>query len=120
MRLLANENIPIASVALLRSEAHDVRSVAEDCPGEKDPAIVAMAAAEDRIIITFDRDYGELIFRGLTPIPAGVIYLRFFPISADEPGVVVQRVIQQPDINVIGQFTVVSRDHIRQRSLPPR
>ncbi len=62
MRLLANENFPTSSVDLLRRAQHDVSSIAEESPGIKDDAVLARAVQQERLILTFDRDYGELIF----------------------------------------------------------
>ncbi len=76
MRLLINENIPLASVAVLRKAGHDVGSVTEDSPGISDETVMQRAHAEDRIVVTFDRDYGELVFRRRLPTPGGVLYLR--------------------------------------------
>ncbi len=60
---LADENFPIASVRLLRKSGLDVVAVIEESPGISDAAILQRAEHERRIILTFDRDYGELIFR---------------------------------------------------------
>jgi predicted nuclease of predicted toxin-antitoxin system len=79
MRFLANENFPLESVRSLRAAGHDVAAVIEDSPGAKDHEVLARAAREERIILTFDRDYGELIYRLKHPAPAGIIYLRFAP-----------------------------------------
>ncbi len=62
-------------------------SIVEDSPGIKDSEVVARAAREHRVILTFDRDYGELIFRfRQVAFPSGVIYFRYRPHSPEEPG----------------------------------
>ena len=86
MRFLANENFPLGSVELLRAAGHDVAAIIEDTPGATDTDVLAQAAQEARMILTFDRDYGELIYRRRLPIPTGVIYLRFDPMTPREPG----------------------------------
>ncbi|WP_051084275.1 DUF5615 family PIN-like protein [Segetibacter koreensis] len=63
MKLLANENFPKASVLLLRSLGYDVTSIGEDSPSISDRSVMQIAEAEQRIIQTFDRDYGELIYK---------------------------------------------------------
>lgn len=118
MRLLANENVPIPSVVLLRAAGHDVVSIAEVEPAALDPSVIERAVRDDRFILTFDRDYGDLIFRQRVPPPPGVIYLRFIPTSPEEPATLVQQVFAQPDIALEGRFTVVSRREIRQRDFP--
>lgn len=60
--LLANENIPFASIKELRSEGFDILTIAESYRGESDRKVLSVCADEQRSLITFDRDYGELIF----------------------------------------------------------
>ncbi len=87
MKLLVNENVPLASVGHLREAGHDVLSITELSPGIPDTEVMQIAHNEQRIILTFDRDYGELVFRRRLPLPAGVIYLRFVPQTPSEPAV---------------------------------
>ena len=76
MKLLANENFPLASTNFLRENGHDVVAIGVDFAGFTDPAVIALANSQSRTIVTFDADYGELIFKyGLKP-EKGVIYLR--------------------------------------------
>ncbi len=93
MRLLANENIPLVSVRILRETGHDVVSITERSPGILDEAVMEIGHTEQRIIITFDRDYGELVFRRRLPAPAGVLYLRFLPMLPLEPAEYVAQLI---------------------------
>jgi predicted nuclease of predicted toxin-antitoxin system len=72
MWFLANENFPLPSVRLLRQAGYDVASVTEDSPGIEDSEVLTRAANEQRVVITFDRDYGELIYRLRLPSPTGV------------------------------------------------
>ncbi len=60
MRLLVNENFPLLSVKLIRQAGYDIASITEDCPGIEDIEVLTRAVNEQRIILTFDRDYGEL------------------------------------------------------------
>ena len=63
MRFLANENFPLPSVRLLREAGHDVVSISEETPGITDSQVLSRAVSEQRIILTFDRDYGVMIYR---------------------------------------------------------
>ena len=56
MRLLADENFPKPVVDALRAEGHDVLWVRTDCPGWRDLAILELAEAEARIVLTVDRN----------------------------------------------------------------
>ena len=118
MRLLANENFPLASVRSLRAAGHDVAAIIEDTPGTTDAEVLAQAAREARIVLTFDRDYGELIYRQRLPGPSGVIYLRFDPITPQEPGEHVLALLRAVEVTLEGKFTVVERARLRQRPLP--
>jgi predicted nuclease of predicted toxin-antitoxin system len=118
MRFLANENIPMPSVRHLRQAGHDVAAIVEDSPGISDRDILARAASEQRYILTFDRDYGELIYRRGLPPPPGVIYFRFNPLTPTELAEHHILLIGQPSIALHGQFNVVERKALRQRPLP--
>lgn len=79
MNFLTNENSPRHSIKLLRNAGYDVASVIEDTPGAKDHDVLKRAHAENRIVLTFDRDYGELIYKHKLLIPDGVVYFHFDP-----------------------------------------
>jgi predicted nuclease of predicted toxin-antitoxin system len=63
MRFLANENIPPSAIRRLREAWHDVLSARESMVGSADDVILRRAAADQRILLTFDKDVGELAFR---------------------------------------------------------
>lgn len=116
MKLLANENIPLKTVEALRSAGEDVLSVTESSPGIADAEVLRLASAQGRVIITFDRDYGDLVFgRGLPP-PAGVLYLRFVPKSPRELAAYVID-LKASGVQLEGRFTSASRKGIRQRPM---
>lgn len=116
MQFLANENFPIAGVLHLRAAGQDVAAVIQETPGARDSEVLQRAAAEARVILTFDRDYGELIYRYRLPVPAGVVYFRYDPLSPKEPAEHLIRLLTVVDL--LHKYTVVERDRIRQRPLP--
>ncbi len=63
MRFLANENFPADAVSALRDQEHDVAWIRTDSPGISDLEVLDRAQREDRILITFDKDFGEPAFR---------------------------------------------------------
>lgn len=117
MRFLANENFPLASVNQMRRAGHDIAATVEDSPGAKDPEVLARAVREGRVVLTFDRDYGELIYRLGLPRPAGVVYFRFDPVAPEEPAEHLLRLLIVTDVSLEGRFTVAERGHLRQRPL---
>jgi predicted nuclease of predicted toxin-antitoxin system len=118
MRLLANENFPLVSVRLLRRAGYDIVSITEDSPGAKDIDILARAAQERRIILTFDRDYGELVYRLKQANPPGIVYFRFDPTSPEEPAEHFLKLLAVKGLSLEEKFTVTERGQIRQRPLP--
>ena len=112
MKFLANENIPQASVKKLQDEGFDVVSVSENFPSIKDETVILFASMEDRIIITFDRDYGELIFKHNLKHSAGVIYLRIQNFQPDEPAEILLNLFKT-ELKFEGFFTVISENNIR-------
>ena len=116
LKLLANENVPLASVRALRDLGQDVASISEDSPGVSDEEVVRRARAENRTIVTFDRDYGRLAFhRGVFP-PVGVLYLRFSPNEPTEAAGFAARLMAD-GVELQGRFTTADRVRIRQRIL---
>ncbi len=117
MRFLADENVPLPSIRLLREAGLDIEAVGELAPGAPDVQVLSQAASSGRILITFDRDFGELIYSRNAPVPRGVIYVRVLPASPEEPAQLLQDLIAMPDIQLLDRFTVLERERVRQRPL---
>src|SRR5450432_4041831 len=90
MKLLANENFPLKSVAYLKGKGFDIKAIGVDNPSIKDSEVMDIAIQEQRLILTFDRDYGELIFKHNYRPEKGVIYLRLDEFLPDEPGQLIE------------------------------
>jgi predicted nuclease of predicted toxin-antitoxin system len=119
MRLLANENFPLKSVHVLRAAGFDVKVVGVEFPGIADQEVMEVAIREERTILTFDRHYGELIFReGYRP-PLGVIYLRWQRFGPEDPGRYLAGLLKDTDIDFAHALTVIDEDTIRQRRYAP-
>lgn len=88
----------------------------EETPGINDRDVLFRAQKEARIVLTLDRDYGELIYRYKFSVP-GIIYFRFHPITPEEPAEQLQKLFNMRKVELFGKFTVIERGNIRQRSL---
>ena len=78
MNLLADECCDALLVHGLRSDRHDVLYVKETAPGADDQTVVQLATSQQRILLTEDKDFGELVVR--LKVPAyGVVLLRINP-----------------------------------------
>lgn len=83
MRILANENLPSRLIEALRAREHDVVWARTEMPGASDRAMVARAQKEGRIIITQDKDFGELAFRLGLLGPCGIVLVRVSPLGPE-------------------------------------
>jgi predicted nuclease of predicted toxin-antitoxin system len=116
--MLANENFPGDAIAALRQRGHDVAWTRTDTPGSSDRQVLARAETEDRILITFDKDFGELAFRAKLPASSGIILFRISaPSSAHIARVAVAALESRTDW--AGHFAVIEDTRIRMTPLPP-
>ena len=75
MKLLADQNIPATVCKALAEEGFDVLSINDVSPGATDREVVTLAEKEQRIILTFDKDFGGLInFRGVHMLTSMIIH----------------------------------------------
>lgn len=117
MKFLADENFPRPALVALRKAGWDVFSIAEEHPGVPDEDVAAICADPGRILLTFDKDFGELVFRRGLPAGSGVVLFRIPPDSPEKAAEVVLALVQsQPDL--AGLYCVVTRDRIRIRIRP--
>jgi len=116
MRVCANENIPEDCVIRLRQSGYDVLWIRETSPGCSDLGVIDRALAEDRLLITFDKDFGDLVFRRGAKASRGLVLLR---ISQASSIVVAQRVaaVLASRDDWAGHFSVVDDFTIRMRRL---
>ena len=112
MKFLADENIGLSVVQPLRNLGVDIKSISEISPGISDPDVLNLADNENRILITTDKDFGELVYlKKLTH--KGVILLRLTKDTARNKLEVLSRVLVQSDLNLENSFTVVTETKIR-------
>ena len=116
MRFLANENFPGVAVAALESDGHDVVWVRTAAPGTSDPDVLVWAARERRVLLTFDKDFGELARASALPLTCGVVLFRMpMPRPGDAGRRLADLVAARDDW--AGHFSVVESGRIRMRRL---
>lgn len=76
MQFLADESCDFAVVRIPRNAGHDVVSVAEKLRGASDEEVIDLAASERRILITEDKDFGQLVFAAARA-NSGVVFVRY-------------------------------------------
>ncbi len=115
---LANENIPRPSILFLRNKDYTVRSIQETNQGVSDEEVIRIARDEQLIILTFDRDYGELIFRYALEKPPAVVYFRYKRTDPQFVGQQLHDLLKESKMEIDNAFTVIDQNSIRQRFYP--
>jgi predicted nuclease of predicted toxin-antitoxin system len=112
---LANENFPRPSTVILRENGFEIKSIQEDFSGIGDPEVIEMASALNLIILTFDSDYGELIFRYAKDNPPAVVFFRDKGNSPEFAALSLISLINTNKLTLSGAFTVIEPNNVRQR-----
>ena len=117
MRFLTDEIIARSVVLGLRAAGHEVLWARESLRGLGDDLLLARAMTDGRVVVTFDKDFGELAFRLRLPSTCGVVLFRITGRGRQQD---VQLVIDtlQSRQDWSGHFWTVTDDNIRQRPLP--
>lgn len=118
MRITVDENIPRELVSWLRNHGFDVLSIRETAKGSRDSDILRWAMETERVVITLDKDFGELVFRRLIR-SAGVILVRYKASSANEFVAKWEQRWEEVIPIAKGNFILIEEESIRVRAIPP-
>ena len=106
MRLLADESCDGGIVRALRQAGHDVLAVCESHSGAPDNLVISIAVAQGRVLVTEDKDFGQLVYasgHGHT----GVILLRYpFPLAGQMAGLLIPLLAVRAEV-IQSSFVVV-------------
>jgi predicted nuclease of predicted toxin-antitoxin system len=115
--LLLDENMPRSVRRALADAGHDVAFAADAEPAAEDRRVLALARASQRILVTFDADFGDLVYQQAVPAPPAIVYLRMHPIDTEAAADMVQQALADSPWD---QFVVCTRQGRRRRALPKR
>jgi len=116
VRFLVDENIGIGVIDELQKMGHDVVS-ASMTPGAPDAAVLARAQRDQRVLVTLDKGFGELIVRERLPAQHGVILIR---LRQDEGLDARVLAALEQRTEWAGFFWVVRETGVKRRPLEPR
>ncbi|MBI5446283.1 MAG: DUF5615 family PIN-like protein [Deltaproteobacteria bacterium] len=118
MKFLLDQDVYEITARLLRSMGHDVVTAADlGLSRASDLELLAAARERERILVTRDADFGELVF--LKESSAGVLYLRMTPASASSVHEELARVLaEHGQTELMKAFVVVEPGRHRYRRLP--
>jgi predicted nuclease of predicted toxin-antitoxin system len=116
MRFLADENVSHAVVGRLRTGGFDVTAIGETRSGAADTDVLEAATAEGRILITENRDFGELVVRQRLRVP-GMILLELDRLSVAAEAEFVAQMLATHANRLLGNLIVMEPGRIRVRPL---
>ena len=108
MTFLADANFPRPAVEALRQAGIDVLSIAERSPGAQDEEVLSLRISTGRILLTFDKDFGELAYRRGLPFGCGILLFRVGPQSPEEIAMIALSTLRTRQ-SWAGLFSVVTR-----------
>ena len=114
MNLVADEGVDRPVVERLREDGHDVVYVVELSPGVGDEEVLQQANARSAVLLTADKDFGELVFRQRL-VHSGVVLLRLAGLANATKAEIVAEVCRDRRAELIGAFSVVSAGQVRIR-----
>jgi predicted nuclease of predicted toxin-antitoxin system len=114
MILLADESIDRQIVDRLRQDGHTVHYVAEMKPGIPDDEVLGLANREAVVLLTADKDFGELVFRQ-RQLASGVILVRLAGVMPLRKAEIVSSAISQHHAELLHSFSVIAPGAMRIR-----
>ena len=116
MKFLADENVHPLIVGHLRALALDVEWVKESSRGAKDEDILSRTDIAELVLITLDRDFGDLIYKQGFPVPRAIIYSR---LSRANPRAIADRIVDLVGRGVAEHhITTITPSHERVKAFP--
>lgn len=114
MKFVADESLDFQIVNRLRRDGFDILYVAEMTPGISDEEVLHLAEGNSCLLLTADKDFGELVFRQRL-ISSGVVLIRLSGLSAERKADIVSSAVKLHSAEFLGSFTVIAPGHIRIR-----
>ena len=114
MNLLADESVDRPIVARLRQDGHTVLSMVDLDPGVDDESVLRLANQNRALLLTADKDFGELVFR-MGSIHTGVVLIRLAGLSPETKARIVSAAFADHGNELLSAFSVVSSGRIRIR-----
>ncbi|HMJ07974.1 MAG TPA: DUF5615 family PIN-like protein, partial [Pyrinomonadaceae bacterium] len=113
MNLLADESVDRQIVERLRRDGHNVLYIAE--PSISDNVVFDRANENLALLLTGDKDFGEIVFRDNRLSSGGVVLLRLAGLSAEKKAGIVSEAFQTHGAQFPKRFSVVAPGKTRIR-----
>ena len=116
MRWLIDECVDANLAALLRESGHDAVYMSDVAPRTADPEVLYRAERENRLLLTEDKDFSDLVFRQARPAP-GLVLVRIDPSRRSRKGPRLLAAIDRFGDTLFGRYTVIEDARFRSRPL---
>lgn len=114
MKFVADESVDYQIVSRLREDGHEVVYIAETQSGASDDSVLTQANLQKVVLLTSDKDFGDLVFRQHL-ISSGIVLLRISGLSQERKAAIVAAAIRKHGPALPGGFTVLTPTTIRIR-----
>ena len=118
MNFLADEGVDRQIVERLRRDSYEVIYVAEIEASISDEQVLGMANEKNALLITADKDFGEMVFHQNLLTVGGVILLRLAGLSPERKAEIISKVIESRREELPNAFSVISAGKVRVRQRP--
>jgi predicted nuclease of predicted toxin-antitoxin system len=116
VKIVADESVIVPLITSLRSVGHEVLAIREIQPAAEDHFVLNLARQEKALLITFDKDFGELVFRQKL-LSSGVLLVRLKGLTTEVKTRMVSSAIEKYGSQLMESFSVVSARMIRFRRI---
>lgn len=117
LRFLADESCDFAVVRALRAAGYDVIAITEQAAGTPDREVIQLALDEERVLLTEDKDFGQLVFAAFAG-SRGVMLIRFPSESRSQLPATVVRVVENYSAQLSRAYITLSPGRVRVSVLP--
>ena len=114
MNIVADEGVDRPIVERLRQDGHAVFYVAELAPSISDDTVLQLANTHAAVLLTIDKDFGELVFR-LNRVAGGVVLVRLEGLTSDTKARIVANAFRDHETEMLSAFSVIAPGIVRIR-----
>ena len=117
--IVADECVDDPIIDLLRADSYTVWSIGENIPSTPDLDVLREATIRHSLLLTEDKDFGDLVMRDRRPAPYGVVLYRFpETMSSSQKAILLAQAFASDGANFPGMFSVIDEHKTRIRPLP--
>ncbi len=118
MRWLIDECVDAGLVEQLRQSGHDVVYMSDVAPRASHAEVMNQAESETRLLLTEDKDFGDLVFRQRRSVPR-IVLLRIGALQRQRKSERLLAAIDRFENALFGRYTVIEASRFRSRPLGP-